>query len=404
MLRRLRSNIFQRCLRVDSFSSSSANLALEINGKIENFDFSAIWLRFNCHCPDCKQEGSGQKTISPSDWPEEIKLEYAAFEGDFFKFRIEGEDHEGMIPGEMLRKYLRDENLRLNGSTNMTYHRFPNDWVPEIDFSKTLHEAGQYELTTKIATHGYCIVKNCSTMKNGVLEVARKISEPIPSVYGLTFDVVSLPNPNNIAYSSAGLDPHMDLVYFESPPGLQYLLCRRNDHVVKGGESTLIDAFEVAEHVKRAYPDDFEILSTVPVRFQKIHWERENPVYLEWEQPHIVLDSSGDISRVNWAPSFEGVSDSNSMTDQYLKAYRRFLKEIEGSKTSMVRRLEPGECLVFNNRRMLHGRKEFQLNGGVRHLEGTYTNICEFRSRAQVLECLQGCGKLIQKVGNSNAI
>ena len=67
--------------------------------------------------------------------------------------------------------------------------------------------------------------------------------------------------------------------------------------IPQGGESTLIDAFEVAEHVRRAYPDDFEILSTVPVRFQKIHWERENPVYLEWEQPHIVLDSNGDISR-----------------------------------------------------------------------------------------------------------
>ena len=91
-------------------------------------------------------------------------------------------------------------------------------------------------------------------------------------------------------------------------------------------------------------------------------------------------------SRVNWAPTFEGVSVSNSMTDQYLKAYRRFMKEINESKTSMVRRLEPGECLgwrkifalddyfmivVFNNRRMLHGRKEFQLNGGVRHLEGS---------------------------------
>ncbi|CBY35537.1 unnamed protein product [Oikopleura dioica] len=286
----------------------------------------------------------------------------------------------------------------------MTFHRFPNDWLPTIDFPEILHEPGQHKLTTQIATHGYCIVTGCSTMKNGVLEVARKISEPIPSVYGLTFDVVSLPNPNNIAYSSAGLAPHMDLVYFESPPGLQYLLCRRNDAMVEGGESVLIDAFEGAEHLKIAFPKAFEILSTVPIWFQKIHWERENPVYLEWEQPHIVVDFNGDISRVNWAPAFEGISDRNSMTNEYLDAYRTFEKVMNESKTKVIRRLEPGECLVFNNRRMLHGRNEFKLNGGVRHLEGTYTNICEFRSRAQVLECLQGHGKLIKKVGNTNAI
>jgi hypothetical protein len=150
-----------------------------------------------------------------------------------------------MIPGEALRKYLRDQNLRSNGSTKMTFHRFPNDWIPTIDFAETLHEAGQHKLTSQIATHGYCIVTGCSIMKNGVLDVARKISEPIPSVYGLTFDVVSLPNPNNIAYSSAGLRPHMDLVYFESPPGLQYLLCRRNDAMVEGDLLflTLFDLF-----------------------------------------------------------------------------------------------------------------------------------------------------------------
>ena len=45
MLKRLRLKSFQRCFRVDSFAASSANLALEMNGKLENFDFSAVWLR-----------------------------------------------------------------------------------------------------------------------------------------------------------------------------------------------------------------------------------------------------------------------------------------------------------------------------------------------------------------------
>ena len=41
------------------------------------------------------------------------------------------------------------------------------------------------------------------------------------------FDVVSTPNPINIAYSSVGLSYHIDLAYYESPPGLQLLHCLR---------------------------------------------------------------------------------------------------------------------------------------------------------------------------------
>ncbi len=33
----------------------------------------------------------------------------------------------------------------------------------------------------------------------------------------------------------------------------------------------------------------------------------------------------------------------------------------------MYHRLVPGECLVFNNRRMVHGRRAFVPNGGQRH-------------------------------------
>ena len=75
------------------------------------------FLRFNCHCPDCRQQGSGQKTISPLSWPSELKLEHAVFEDDVLKFSLEGEDHVGMIPGDVLRKFVR-KSFRLNLTNN----------------------------------------------------------------------------------------------------------------------------------------------------------------------------------------------------------------------------------------------------------------------------------------------
>ncbi len=57
----------------------------------------------------------------------------------------------------------------------------------------------------------------------------------------------STQDPINVAYSNIGLDLHMDLSYYESPPGLQLLHCLQFDEGVMGGLSTLMDGYRVAE-------------------------------------------------------------------------------------------------------------------------------------------------------------
>ena len=87
----------------------------------------------------------------------------------------------------------------------------------------------------------------------------------------------------------------MDLVYMESAPGLQYLLARRNDECVTGGDSIIVDAFAAAEELRYKNPAAFDCLTKTQVRFQKIHYQRESPVHLEWEQPHIVLGKKNPL-------------------------------------------------------------------------------------------------------------
>ena len=45
------------------------------------------------------------------------------------------------------------------------------------------------------------------------------------TIYGEEFDVKVDPNPINIAYADIPLPFHMDLIYYEAPPGLQFLHC-----------------------------------------------------------------------------------------------------------------------------------------------------------------------------------
>jgi len=71
------------------------------------FELSINVFRFNCYCAECRQASSGQKTVEPLFWPEEIELEKATFEDNNLIYKIKGEQHEGIIPGDVLRKFVR---------------------------------------------------------------------------------------------------------------------------------------------------------------------------------------------------------------------------------------------------------------------------------------------------------
>lgn len=213
--------------------------------------------------------------------------------------------------------------------------------------------------------------------------------------------MLSTPDPINIAYSNVELGFHMDLMYYESPPGLQFLHCWKFDPQVEGGESTFLDSFHVAEELRTRHPEDFESLVRIPATFQKIHFGRDYPVKLVYKRPHIVLNSEKEIVAVIWSPAFEGpLLVPEEDVEPYFKAYRTFTKMLNDSPIQKSLKIAPGDLVCFNNRRILHGRKSFNLNGGVRHLKGCYVNIDEFRNTFQVMSELISSGEPCKRVGN----
>ena len=48
-------------------------------------------------------------------------------------------------------------------------------------------------------------------------------------------------------------------------------------------------------------------------------------------------------------------------------------------------RLEAGQMMAFDNRRVLHGRESFDPLTGFRHLHGCYVDLGEFKGRLRQL-------------------
>lgn len=246
------------------------------------------------------------------------------------------------------------------------------------------------------------------------------------------------------SYTSRELGLHMDLLYMAAPPGLQLLHCMRNS--AAGGSSIFADAFRAATHVRLSSQMFYNSLCQFPVSFHyrndghhfhytrpTIEHQHQTPGGLAWETAaahaftpaaDVVARGSGSgrrrkggrgstalaaavassssggggrsgvprLAGVNWAPPFQapfkvflGVGEPARNVRLYLGAARAFADVLNAPSAVYEWRLTPGECVVFCNRRVAHGRRAFDARSGERWLRGAYVDGDSFRSRYRVL-------------------
>lgn len=257
------------------------------------------------------------------------------------------------------------------------------------------------------------MIEDVPCERGTVAEVAELVAPVMGTIYGDVFDVQAQKDPVNLAYSQLGLELHQDLAYYESPPGIQLLHCVEFGDAIQGGESTLMDVMAVAEQFREICPAAFDILASVPATLHKVHYARDTPVHMVYQRPHVTTATvdklhrplpagsrEGAITTVSWAPVFEGpLCVHPSAVEAYYEAYSAFARVIKGreryansgapnSGAFIKFKLKPGDLVMFNNRRMLHGREAFGIKGAsegdgeatARHLQGCYINIDEYKS------------------------
>jgi len=180
----------------------------------------------------------------------------------------------------------------------------------------------------------------------------------------------------------------MDLMYYASPPGLQFLHCLRN--TVEGGSSIFVDSFRAATLLRLQSQHSFQTLTTFPVSF---HYLNDNRHYY-YSRPTIVVDSTDPhglaIDHVNYAPPFQAPFDQSTNGKdranwrRFATAFREFAQITEREDMRFEETLKEGECVVFANRRVLHARRAFKTDKGERWLKGAYVDWDDFQSKLRV--------------------
>jgi gamma-butyrobetaine dioxygenase len=227
---------------------------------------------------------------------------------------------------------------------------------------------------------GVAIVGEMPDTDEALLETASRIGHVRPSYFGQVFEVKTHINPTNLAFTAQALELHTDLPSEDFAPGIQFLHCRANS--VVGGDSLFVDGLAVAEDFRRAHPEDFRLLVETDIPYYCEH----DTFDMRARQRVIELDEYGEISGVTISQHQADIFDLPQETlDRYYPAFCRFGRMIKDEKYVMRFRLNAGECIVFDNHRIVHGRAAYTASSGERHLRGCYTDRGEMRSTFRVL-------------------
>ena len=350
--------------------------------------FPTIWLRDNC--PSGLHPVTHERLLDLLTIDDAPVLISARLEGDTTVLEY-ADGHNSLMPTSLIEAHrpgwpkadAGDVTAQLwsadQGSANIA--RYAATHILSDDFAlKTWMQ--------DTAAFGLTIIDHLQDCTDAGIEVAKRIGFLRATNFGATFEVINKPDPNNLAYTSVALPLHTDLPNQEVPPGYQFLHCLANE--ATGGGSLFADGFSMAEDLKTEDPEAFHLLCDVAIPFRFY----DDSADIRVHKPIITLGSKGDVIEIRYNAHLAGIFDMpEEIMPTYYRAYRAYMSKTRDPKYRLSLKLKAGEMIVFDNRRILHGRDSFDPSTGFRHLHGCYVDRGEFFSRLRLLASKIDVGK-----------
>ncbi|WP_342654975.1 TauD/TfdA family dioxygenase [Pseudomonas sp. F3-2] len=145
-----------------------------------------------------------------------------------------------------------------------------------------------------------------------------------------------------------------------------------------GGLSTLVDSINVVSLLAEEDPEGYELLCSIPVRYRFVDKGTE----LVTHRPIINTDRQGRTLGVHYSPRLDALPLLDVQTLRRFHRARKRLGELFTDPGNEIRfKLAPGELMLFDNSRVLHGRTAYDPSEGHRHLQGCYIDLDGPRER-----------------------
>ena len=331
----------------------------------EKKEIHPFWLRERVNGDRFVDIKTKQRLFDPTQIQENIKINDINLSKDFLEVTFNDGASTKLSIQELIEEFSNNDFIKLIKKVEWDSSL---DDLNIFDFKENFFEKEEmYNALVSFYKYGFVIFKDVPTKDNFLINFANSIGSVRRTNFGEFFNVRSKPNPNDLAYTSLPLAPHTDNPYRNPVPCIQILHCIENN--VQGGLSTLVDGFTVTEKLKKDFPKYYKILSEVKVRFQFV----DQSVVLEDWAEMIRVDENGEFKQVRFSPRLDFVPllDLDKL-ELYYNARKKISELYNSDKYRIQFKLSPGDLLMMDNYRLLHGRTAYDSNEGDRFLQGCY--------------------------------
>lgn len=340
---------------------------LSIRGK----RFHYTWLRDNCLSSKSRLLDSMEKLSNIIDQPSSPKpLSVEERDGKLIIDWNETPPHRSIFPISWLLKHSYDPNP---APLNEPIILWDKARLEENSVSKYDTRFSSPELwMSQLFRLGFVFLSNIAP--ENLEEFITSFGPVLNTDYG---GIMDHKVGKDIAASSHSLSSHTDISFRYGHRVAEFLYCVKNE--ATGGQTFVMDGFCVARDFQKQHPDYFKILAETPIQFWRVR--HENQYFFRPVRPIIELDNEGEVIAVRF-------SHKNCMpilpfdqVEGFYKAYRAFFSYLNHPDYQYHFRFEPGDCLLVQNFRSLHGRTAFDPTSGSRKITVAYTEWDYFQAR-----------------------
>jgi len=349
--------------------------------------FHAIWLRDNSWDPATRATGNGQRLITLGDIPVDTTIASASIVEGKLTVVFQPENKTVSYGLDWLMSQAYDAaKPAASGWTGLQIET----WDSGLMAAVPVGDMGQVQADPmakriwleKVRRYGFGKLTDGPIKEGALFDVAALFGYVRETNYGRHFEVRTEVNPTNLAYTGLGLQAHTDNPYRDPVPSIQILYCLESS--AAGGENMVVDGFRAAERLRAENPHGFDLLSKYCARFE---YAGEDNVRLRSRRPMIELAPDGEIISIRFNNRSTAAITDVPFDDMeaYYAAYRRFGEIIDDPNMEVTFRLNPGECFIVDNTRILHARKGYS-GSGSRWLQGCYADKDGLLSTLAALE------------------